>query len=238
MTTIKHTRDYNLFHKIEGNRKTRSSHIKSLVNTLAEKPHLIQLNPILVDKNMGIVDGQHRFEAIKELSQQVYYIKGDNLTLDDVQSLNAGSKNWTPNDFAKSFAELGDENYKIYLEFKSQFGLNHDVLLDYLSLDAPMTPTAFKKGFLKVTEPISRSYELARCHQDVGEYYKGYKRRSFALAFHKLWDNKDYDQKRMLDRMHKYGHEMQDYALPNDYFAALVRIYNKNMAKSKLLYAV
>jgi len=235
MTTIQNTRDYTRFHKIDGNRRTNKAHVRSLTEALAEKAHLIALNPILVNEDGGIIDGQHRFEAIKQLGQPVYYIQGKNLTLEDVQSLNASSKNWSPIDFAKSFADLGDSNYEMYLNFKKEFGLNHDILLDYLSLDLPMTAQMFRKGLFKVTDPISRSWDLAACHRDTGQYYDGYKRRSYAFAFHKIWDNPEYNHKQMLHKLNKYGHLLQDYALTADYLRKLEEIYNRNVPKNKTL---
>lgn len=225
MTTIKSTSDYNRFKIFEGNRKLNKAHIRSMTDTLSEKPHLIPLNPILVNNKFEIIDGQHRFEAIKQLGQDVYFVQGGDLDLADVQALNAASKNWTPTDFAKSYRDLGDENYEIYLEFKSAYKLNHDILLAFLSLDKPMTSTLFKRGLFKVTD-FERSEDLCNKHAEVGAFYKGYKRRSFALAFQKMWENPQYDHDRMISKMQRLGETLQDYALPNDYLRALEVIYN------------
>lgn len=235
MTTIQSTRDYTLFKSIDGNRRINKQHVKSLTEALAEKAHLIALNPILVTEDFGIADGQHRFEAIKQLGQPVYYIQAKDLDLQDVQSLNASSKNWTPIDFAISFSDLGNKNYKLYLDFKKEFGLNHDVLLDFLSLDSPMTANMFRKGMFKVTEPISRSWELCVGHRDTGQFYDGYKRRSYAFAYRKMFENEAYDHSHFLKKMERFGATLQDYALQNDYLRAMENIYNYHMPKDKVV---
>lgn len=225
MSKIKSTNDYNRFKIFDGNRKLNHAHIKAMEATLSEKPHLIPLNPILVNDKFEIIDGQHRFEAIKKLGLEIHYIVGDNLGLEDIQALNAASKNWTPTDFAKSYRDLGDKNYDIYLEFKRIYKFNHDILLNYLSLDKPMTTTVFKRGLFRVTNK-DKSVDLADKLSSLENFYSGYKRRSFALAFQRMWENPEYDHKQMLEKMEKYGHKLQDYALPNDYLRALEEIYN------------
>lgn len=225
MSKIKSTNDYNRFKIFDGNRKLNHAHIKAMEATLSEKPHLIPLNPILVNDKFEIIDGQHRFEAIKKLGLEIHYIVGDNLGLEDIQALNAASKNWTPTDFAKSYRDLGDKNYDIYLEFKRIYKFNHDILLNFLSLDKPMTTTVFKRGLFRVTNK-DKSVDLADKLSSLENFYSGYKRRSFALAFQRMWENPEYDHKQMLEKMEKYGHKLQDYALPNDYLRALEEIYN------------
>lgn len=231
MTKIQSTIDYNLFKRITGNRKLNKSHVRALTETLADKPHLTQLNPIIVDKDYTIIDGQHRAEASKQLGLPIYYVKGDNLTLEDVQALNASSKNWTPVDFAKSFADNGNDNYAKYLDYKSRFKLNHDVLMVFLCQHKPMTSTAFKKGLFEVTiDPFNNVENLCKEHADLKPFYKGYNRRAFCLAFKELWDNKRYNHKRMLQKLEHYSNEIQDYSQVNDYIRMLERIYNKRSA--------
>lgn len=238
MTTITSTKDYNLFRTIEGNRKLNKAHVRAMIDTLSERPHLIALNPILVNKDYGVIDGQHRLEATKSLGKPVYYIKADQLTLEDVQSLNAASKNWTPVDFAKSFALLGNQNYQDYLDFKGEFGLNHDVLLDYLTLGATMTSKMFKNGEFKMADK-ERVRKLCTDLCDTGQYYdnpKKHKKRSYALAFHRLWDLPGYDHERMIHKLLTSRKKMPDYSTPQEYLVELVKRYNHGLMPDKQLW--
>ena len=46
-----------------------------------------------------IIDGQHRFEAVKELQKEIYFIKVKGLELDQVRRLNTNTKGWNCENF-------------------------------------------------------------------------------------------------------------------------------------------
>lgn len=233
MATIETTRDYSLFQRIGGNRKLYSPHIKKLADTIAQNPSLAQFNPILVNDKYEVIDGQHRLEALKRLKQPVHYIKAKKLGLEDVQTINANQKVWSPIDYAKSYAELGKKDYQLYLDFKKEFKLNHDILLNYLSLDTPMTPNMFRNGKFKVSKPISEPYALCTQLTEVGKYFKGYKRRAFAQAFLRAWSNPEYDHDRMLTAIKREAPNMADRPLEADALRDLEGIYNWHYSASK-----
>jgi len=65
------TYDYEIFKRMRGNRILNNSHVKNLVKSMKEK-YLPQ--PILVNKDMEIIDGQHRFAAAEELNLPIHYL--------------------------------------------------------------------------------------------------------------------------------------------------------------------
>ena len=226
--TIQRTDDYSLFNRIKGNRKPVPNHINHLIQAISKNPKSIEYTPIITNEKYEIIDGQHRVEALKSLKLPVYFIAVEGLALKDVQELNSITKPWTPTDFAKAYQELGNKNYDQYLDFKKTYGLNHDVLLSYLGLEKVIDGSEFKRGLLKVSEPM-RSHDLCMCHKDSGEFYDGFKRRAFAFAFKVAWTHKDYNHKHMMNRLKLKGSQMQDYASQEDYLRELESIYNGNM---------
>lgn len=222
---IQVTQDYPLFKRIKGNRAVSKPHISRLLQAIKTTPDSVSYNPIVVNDKFEIIDGQHRFEAIKQLSLPVYYIQVDDLTLQTVQQLNSVSKAWSPMDYAKSYAELGNKNYQIYIDFKERYKFNHDILMKYLALDNPITSTAFNSGLFKVFN-TKLSSELCRELTEVGQYYDRFNIRSFALGFLQVARNSDYDQTRMLNQLSKHGDKINEQALPNDWARELERIYN------------
>jgi len=92
------TTDYNIFKKIENNRALRRAHIRSIKKSIQENDYL-HLAPILVDESMGIIDGQHRLEAARELGVPVYYevVKEDARAV--LVSLNQAQKGWACEDY-------------------------------------------------------------------------------------------------------------------------------------------
>ena len=65
------TTDYFLFKPIDGNRNKNLLHINRLKKSISEN-YLFTV--IIVNENYEIIDGQHRFECIKELELPLYYI--------------------------------------------------------------------------------------------------------------------------------------------------------------------
>lgn len=230
---IQSTQDYTLFKRISGNRIVSQPHVKRLLEAIKDNPQTITYNPIIVNERMEVIDGQHRLEAIKKVELPVYYIKVDDLGLETVQKLNSVSKMWSPMDYAKSFAENGNEDYKIYIDFKIRFKFNHDVIMKYLSLDKPMTGSLFKQGRLVIPN-IARSYELATYLQDMQQFYDRIGYRNAANGFLIIAQSPNYDHKRMYRQMKNYAQIINEQPLANDYAREFERIYNyrqRNVAR-------
>ena len=133
-------------------------------------------------------------------------------------------------DYARSFAELGKKPYQIYIDFKVKYKLNHDVLINFLSLDSPITTESFKKGKLRVDDE-ARSHDLCAKLLDFAPLYDRYNYRAFAFAFKTMWNNENYEHKRMLDKLR--DKKLEDYATANDYLRALEKLYNHALPSSK-----
>ena len=63
------------------------SHVLRLQKALRKDP-LLTFEPILVDKNMNIVDGQHRFLALSTLNKPITYMIDNNISINDASELN------------------------------------------------------------------------------------------------------------------------------------------------------
>ena len=109
------TKDYDMFTFLDTNRQGNQRIINKLEKSIAENG--IQI-PIIVNDKKQIVDGQHRFWALRNLGYQVPYIisytwKDDTHT---IEINNTGSR-WSAMDFANYAAESGnldvDEALKI-----------------------------------------------------------------------------------------------------------------------------
>lgn len=228
-TTIYRSDEYTSFKRVSGNRLVNKAHMHRLKASIAQNPDSVRYTPLVVNEKKQIIDGQHRFEALQELKLPVYYIQEPGLTLEDVQRLNSHSKSWTPTDYALSWNELGKEPYGFYLDLKKRFGLNHDILMKFVSLDSPITNIGFQNG--KMKSPNKRATEdLCTKLAEVGQYYEHYKKRAFALAYMVFWKNDKYDHARMLAKMQAHASkELDDLAQVEDNLRALERIYNKNV---------
>ncbi len=112
---------YGLFKLLGGNRQIDYNHVKRLKRSMQSHPHMFASNPIEVNENMYIIDGQHRRQAAQELGVPVYYIVVPGATLEETRVENVTQRRWTLIDFANSYAESGRPDYKVFLKYVKQY---------------------------------------------------------------------------------------------------------------------
>jgi hypothetical protein len=118
---IKVTSVYSMFQLMTGNRPIDYNHVKRLKRSMQEDPHLFPSNPIQVNENGYIIDGQHRRLAAQELGMPIYYIISPGATLDETRVLNVTQRRWTLIDFAESFAASGRADYRTFLRYVKRY---------------------------------------------------------------------------------------------------------------------
>lgn len=109
MKEIKVTNNYDLFKKLEGNRITSINRINKIKNSILSVGYIT--SPILVNEKMEIIDGQGRYEALKELNLPIEYIVQNGLTIKECIAMNVNQTNWELLDYIKSYADKGNMNY-------------------------------------------------------------------------------------------------------------------------------
>lgn len=228
---IQKSQDYSCFKRIKGNRGINKAQVAKLRASFGENPNLASAVPILVNDKMEIVDGQHRYTALKELGLPVYYMVKTDLDLSQVQILNSATKTWTPLDYAKSFSELGKKHYDLYMEFRDKYHLSHNILLSYLGnigddmRGGDNTTATFRKGQFKVAN-VEKSHELCKRLIDIQKYHKRGDTRAFAVAFKIATQSAHYDHKRMMKQAAAYPQLFKDSPYAEDYMRQLEKIYN------------
>ena len=226
------TTNYKSFLRLPGNRNQSNAHIKAVRESIRNRPDLIPFNPILVNEHMQIIDGQHRLAVCEELGLPIYYRVGRGLTLMDAQLFNQQQKNWTPLDFAKSYIELGNENYEIYVAAKNEFRFNHEVLMRYLS-GATVSTERFKAGGFSVQD-VDQAWTHFSWLQDMKAFTDRYNIRTFAFGFYMVCTSPEYDHQKMVLQLQRYGAKnLRDWGKPEQYARNLEDIYNINQRKGK-----
>lgn len=69
---IRSTTNYDMFKMHPAGRKISKKHLGDLTESIKKQNHL-DCSPILVNLNLEIVSGQHRFLAAKQLGVTIYY---------------------------------------------------------------------------------------------------------------------------------------------------------------------
>lgn len=235
MKTIQITKDYNLFKTILGNRAIYDAHRYKLREALKKDPETAEYNPIIVNENMEIIDGQHRFEALKELRLPIYYIQVPGIGLEKVQELNSIAKNWTNEDYAKSYVELGNNNYAIYLEFRHRYRFGFAITASFLQnkeYRGGWLSENFKNGKFKVND-IQLAHRLFSQLNDIGKYTDMYTLSRFAHAFRNVALNPIYDHERMLHKISFQASSMLKFQNATDHIRQLESIYNWKVSESE-----
>ncbi|HXT83154.1 MAG TPA: ParB/Srx family N-terminal domain-containing protein, partial [Verrucomicrobiae bacterium] len=105
MSTIHKTTNYNQFKLYSSNRELSE---KSLVESIQQK-NMLSSHPILVNKNLYVVDGQNRLKAAETLKLPIYYIIDENIDEEDIPRCQI-QRAWELKDFLK-FYKNHNENY-------------------------------------------------------------------------------------------------------------------------------
>lgn len=232
VNTVHKTSDYGLFNDIFGNRKIAKHHISNIKQSFSEK----QIEaPIIVNEKYEVIEGQHRFRSCKALELPIYYIVLAGLELEDVQRLNANSKNWNLSDHCHSFCVRGFKEYITYRDFKAEFKFNENETIAILEDVNDKNKTRvlwakFKSGKFKVAN-LKKSTENVNKIIEVKQYYDGWKRRCFVFAMLTCFEHDSYDHDVFMNKLSKQSGRLTDQVHEDDYMRVIQKIYNRNNKK-------
>ena len=129
------TYQYNRFRFLNSNRDISPSNQKKLLKSL-KRNNVFGASTIIVkeheDGYLYIYEGQHRYEALKELGYPIDYIINQDLEEEDISLINTASENWILKDYLKQYlSNPNGKNYESYKRFNDiwvKYGTN-DLLL-------------------------------------------------------------------------------------------------------------
>lgn len=171
---MERTNKYDEFKFVEGNRNLTPKHVHNLIESM-KKESLLHIRPILVDENMCILDGQHRFEAAKLLGLDIYYIKIKSENHDEILKLNQNNKNWKIIDFLNFHClKNKNTNYLKIMQILNTYGwnLNDFFLYENYNIRKRKERTDFENGFFIVEnseEHFADCYSKWKCLKDFLE---------------------------------------------------------------------
>jgi hypothetical protein len=184
---IETTKEYAKFKLMTGNRPIDYNHVKRLKRSMQEDPQLFPSNPIQVNENGYIIDGQHRRQAAQELDIPVYYIVNKGSTLDETRVLNVTQRRWTLIDFAESFAASERKDYRTYLAG----GQKHQLDVD------------FRRGEFTIPNEQEADWAIMRL-QEVIDKTHAHINAPMAHALRAMFLNEDFDYELFMEKL---GHE-------------------------------
>ena len=234
---INQTTDYDKFTFMDGNRDISHLHLNRLIQSMQEKYIPV---PILVNEKYEIVDGQHRWSSVKHLGLTLYYHMEKGLRLKDVHRLNTNMRTWTAEEYLDGYCKLNYPHYIKFRKFKQTYGFGVNdcmCILSYGGHPGGSLFDTFKRGAYKI-HSYEKGVEIASKLLQVGEYYKGFKRRCFIYAMLELFKNESYDHNVFLHKLSYQSKKLTDQTTVNHYYDCIREIYNYNNKNEEKLLVV
>lgn len=237
---VQSTMDYSKFRLLKGNRVLNKNHIESIKSSI-ERNNLLPINPILVTKDLFVIDGQHRLMAATQLNVPIYYMIVENDDMDSVHVLNSVKKVWTLNDYVASFAELGKSEYTYIMGLVEEYKEYKFTPINVLRLlmgkvNLPMS-RAVKAGTLEIEDKPKLEQQL-RWLIDFKGVFPKYLQREFISAVRVLFGNPDYDHDYFIKRLQdgSFG-RLKPMINTREYLSLFEDIYNyRNQTKKIRLF--
>lgn len=207
--TVYRTDEYDVFNTLQGNRDVLAGRVSKIIKSIKANGYIF--NPIIVNENMEVIDGQGRLEALKILNMPVDYIIVDGLRIKDCIALNIYQTKWNTMDYINSFADMGNINYSYIRHLCKRFSsISIRVIVSAISnkyIGFEISNKTVQSGNMTCT---AEQYEKATFILEYLEKFMGYidvnKGRTeliyTALIFAYKSDSVDND--RMLERFIKY----------------------------------
>lgn len=239
------TDDYSVFKTLEGNREIKDDRVAKIVKSISTVGYIT--NPVIVNENMEIIDGQGRVKAFKKMGIPVEYIIHEGAGIEECRSLNINQKNWTLRDYIESYAATGNDTYKWLLSMSKQF---KDISLDNIAALAWSKGKSMwagssggsedvKAGKLELTQKERRDVEWILCYlNNFTEIVANIGGRKFilynALVF--CYHCKACDENRVYEILRVRFREIPPCHTVNMYLSYIEKLYNANQRKNKHVY--
>ena len=231
------TKNYSQFKKIRGNRDIDPTHVSRIVKLIAQRD---TKNPIIVNKKMEVLDGQHTLEARKQLGLEVYFLISDSTDALDVAAMNTGKRNWKLVDHLNQHCDRGKTDYQIVRSKMNQFGTpigeTIGIMLKQASVKNEVTED-FRLGKFKIPagglEYFDRvAKELAQIQKAIDPSAKKIKRQ-LVRAYMIITKHRDWSFERFKVGMKSKGGKLGAVTSRDEYIEQIEKIYNGGLVRSK-----
>ena len=202
------TTNYHIFKYYDHNRVIDQKNVERLKKSILENKGLLQ--PVLVDKDFYVVDGQHRVTACKEVGMPVIFNQLDRAyTIEEVQEIQRIRQAWKIEDYVESEVKRGENDcYEVLLEYSKKYslplnltaaiflGTTKNVKTQLITGNFHFTPKQKQEAFI-VFKKLNDIREAIGIMNE--KLYRG------LILFFK---SPEYDHERMVKQMEKHFHRI------------------------------
>ena len=228
------TLDYDRFRFFDTNRNIVESHVRKLMASISE---IGLLEEITVNEDYYIIDGQHRFEALKRMSEHIVAKIKIGASSDSIIPVNIVRRGWSIMDYITHYSEAGNQDYILIREViqNNDSKLSTGTLLDLYS-DSTFTSSAkgIREGAFKIN--LDKGAMLKEMIIGLEPFIPMYSQTTkFARAFSKVVKgNENFDIKRFKSQLQK--HKLMIYPNSDDTARSIVELYNRRLGEKNRIF--
>ena len=223
------TFNYSEFAFMPTNRGINNLLVKRLVKSIKEIGY-VEARPVIVNQQMVIIDGQHRFLACQQLGLPIYYQVSDVDMSKAMINLNMNQTIWRLWDYVESWAESGFECYKELVNFRNKYKFTPSVCLSICvpSGGVGRSTSRIRSGKQLNINPNNEAVAvfLLNCKDELFFYNSSVFVKSVVFMFNKTTDE---DRERLFNNIHK----IKQQARFTDYLVIFENIINKGRRPNK-----
>ena len=116
---VQYTKNYSKFKKVHSNRSLKTGILNKIEKSMVENG--LMLDPIKVNEDWEVVDGQHRLHVSEKLGLGIYYIKVKGIGKKEMITQNSTGSMWNLRDFLGTYVKDGNPNYIKIQKFMYEF---------------------------------------------------------------------------------------------------------------------
>lgn len=225
---IQHTEDHSVFRDITSNREVDQRHVNRLKKAIQEV-NLLHLNPIIVNSEMEIVDGQHRLEAARDLQVPIYYVVDNDVNKKHIAGLNSNQKNWSLLDYVNYYAVEKVPEFLVLAEFICRFSFCPvSTILQLMSHSGTRSNEDFKAGVIDISNRAEAERILLHIQEIRNLGVELAFDRQFILAIKDAFKVEEYTPPHFLKKLSDNKMDLIKCAKKQQYLQLIEQIYNKH----------
>lgn len=234
MDQIEKTKEYDKFNILDGNRPIDKYHLKKLIASI-QKDNRLNLHPIIVNDSFEIIDGQHRYNAAKELGLEIFYIRSNTITDEHLIDCNVNQKSFDVENYIDFFAVK--EKKEDYINLKNLIkssGLKPKALLTLIIGVVSTNILEFiKTGKFKF--PNSSDPKIIMdFYSDFCAYTKDkrikpssmFTNHNFTRSLRWLFNTKNFESEIFFKKLDLRWFDLKPQRTSEDWYTLLISIYN------------
>lgn len=213
-TKIYYTTEYGIFKFLKGNRDINEAKVSKIKEAIKAGVDVLRYAPIIVNEQLEIIDGQHRFAVSRELKTNVYYVIHKEADLSIVPSINSNSTRWRTVDYLNSYIDLKKSEYLALKAFMDKYPrvslpVAIKMLHDGYTHGKSEAIDKFKDGLFKVSH-AEKTEEITSLLAELDLHTENPFSSRFYEAMLQLKRGKKYDHKHMLSKLIESGRHIDN----------------------------